>query len=258
MKKTLLVTAALCIAVMAAGCSKTEETSYATTMDTTAETAASETDISDETEGTETPASQHEVVVEDQSVTTLSDEAGEYVSVIPKLIVDGQEAEAINYDLKTSLTDKYQMEKDANSGYVTGYEMRYAWGMKGNIVSIVVIAGYIGEDGADYAVFNYDVDNMTALNGDEVVERLGMSVDGFFESVANVYRTYWEKEPWLGADYNDMLERSISVIDFEHVKPFITPSGHTGFAGYIYTPTQSAEGYACFDMEDCVRERFAG
>ncbi|MBR2523667.1 MAG: hypothetical protein IKE53_04420 [Clostridiales bacterium] len=258
MKKTLLVTAALCIAVMAAGCSKTEESSYATTMDTTAETAASETEISDETEGTETPASQHDVVVEDQSVTTLSDETGDYSSTIPKLIVDGQEAESINYELKSTLTEKYSMEKDANSGYVTGYEMRYAWGVKDNIVSIVVIAGYIGDDGADYAVFNYDLDNLTALSGDEVVERLDMSVDEFFDSVANVYRTYWENEPWLGEAYNDMLDRSISVIDFEHVKPFITPSGHTGFAGYIYTPSQSAEGYACFDMDDCVREGFAG
>jgi len=266
MRKTTIITAALCASFLMAGCNKTAETSQSTsdTAATSAETSAvtssdtSETETTPSVTGTsETNAPEHNITVEDQVSKTLSDQYGEYTNTIPKIIIDGKEAEEINASLKSYLEKTYPMDEDKKEKVVTGYRLRYTWGVKDNIISVIMIAGFVDEEGTLYEIFNYDADTLTALSGSEVVQRLGMTDKEFFDKTADAYKQYWDTEPWLGNEYKDLLEKSISVIGYDKVTPFITPNGDTGSAGYIYIPAQISEGVHCFDLDTLKAEYFS-
>ncbi|SCW57628.1 hypothetical protein SAMN02910456_01943 [Ruminococcaceae bacterium YRB3002] len=261
MNKKALLSAALCMALLAsaAGCSETKETSESVsdTTQASAVTSGAESSAAD-TEATADPAghSDHQISVEDLSSTTLSDNYGNYTTVIPKLVVDGQEAVEINTAMSSYLLKNYPMHMSESGDIVEGYDLSYDWGSRDNIVSIIVIAGFIGEDGARYEIFNYDVDTLTQLEDSEMVSRMGMTDQEFFKKTSDVYEKYWDTEPWLGIDNKDLLERSIAAINYDNVTPFITPNGNYGVAGLIYTPSQIFESVHCFNFATMESEYF--
>ena len=101
----------------------------------------------------ETPVSTYKVEVADQSVTTFRDNNGdEYKTIIPKLIVDGKDADSINAALRDHINKNHPLTQ--NEYGVNGEETRYAWGVRGDIVSIVVIASEtFTDDLVDYPVY---------------------------------------------------------------------------------------------------------
>ncbi|MBP5262232.1 MAG: hypothetical protein J6Z43_08920 [Clostridiales bacterium] len=249
-KRTIAITLALVMTMSAAAACQKEPDTDASVSIITSESSESSADTTPSEETTEaTSASSHQIVVEDSTIATLTDTTGEFTSVIPKLSIDGQEATDINYNMKTYIEEKYTMQVDANSGFVTGYQVSYYWGVKDNIISIVIKASYIGEDGATYEAFNYDADRVWPMEASSVVAQLGMTDDEFFGKTADAYRNYWNTQPWLGAEYNDLLEQSISAIGYGEVTPFIAPNGDIAVAGTIYTPTQTYQSVKCFDLD---------
>ena len=238
MRKTAILSFALCLALLATGCSKTAEISESIP-----------DDLPEESEITEEVSDDVRVTVEELTRITQTDKNGQYISVYPKLIVDGQEASEINESIKDYLVETYPMEPDPMGKYITGYQVRYAWGVKDNIVSIVAIASFLEEDGSVYEVFNYDIDTLEALDDDEVVSALGMTDQDFFDKTEEVYRNYWNTEPWLGSEYNSMLEQSIDAIGYDKITPIILSNGDIGVLGYLYTPTQIVEMERCFDLD---------
>ena len=206
---------------------------------------------------TEAPAaSTHRVEVADQSVTTLKDNnGGEYKTIIPKLIVDGKEADSINAALRDHINRNHPLTQDEYG--VNGEETRYAWGVRGNIVSIVVIASETFTDGIGYDVFNYNVDTLQAAGNDEVIKAFGMTADEFCGKVAEAYRAFWNGRPYLQENMSD-LDRSIGEISLANASPFITPAGAPGAAGHIYvTGSQFPESVKCFNLETLEIEYFA-
>ena len=206
---------------------------------------------------TEAPAaSTHRVEVADQSVTTLKDNnGGEYKTIIPKLIVDGKEADSINAALRDHINRNHPLTQDEYG--VNGEETRYAWGVRGNIVSIVVIASETFTDGIGYDVFNYNVDTLQAAGKDEVIKAFGMTADEFCGKVAEAYRAFWNGRPYLQENMSD-LDRSIGEISLANASPFITPAGAPGAAGHIYvTGSQFPESVKCFNLETLEIEYFA-
>lgn len=205
-----------------------------------------------ETSEAEVPA---HVEVTDQLVMTLADDSGdEFIMIIPKLIVDGKEATAINAALKEFVEQNHPLEKtsymdgDTEKWYVVGEETSYEWGVKGNMVSIVIQADETFTDGFCYDIFNYNVDTLEAASNEEVIKAFGMTVDEFDGKVADAYRAYWNSSTYL-QEYMADLDKSIDAIP-TNVTPFVTPDGNAGAAGLIYiSGSQFPEKIKCFDLE---------
>lgn len=218
----------------------TEETSATETTAEESETTASET----ETEATDAPAEGHVVEVTEVVAATMKDVNGiEYQTVIPKLTVDGQETTEINESLGSYIQDTYQLEE--NGDYVDGYETSFSYGVKDNMVSIVISANYLTEDFGVSEVYNYDLDTLTELENSEVVKRLGMSDDEFFGKVEDVYTAYCEKINAFD------LDKSIELIGYDKVKPYITSDGNIGVLGcLVYSEGQQFDGetFRCFEL----------
>ena len=205
---------------------------------------------------TEVPAPAHSVEVADQSVTTFQDNnGGEFKTIIPKLVVDGREADSVNADLRDHINRNHPLTQ--NESGVNGEETRYAWGVRGNIVSIIIIASETFTDGVGYDIFNYNADTLQAASNDEVIKSLGMTADEFCGRVADAYRAFWAGRPYLQENTSD-LERSIGTISSDNVIPFITSDGNPGAAGRIYvTGSQFPESVKCFNLDTLEIESFA-
>ncbi|MBQ3704641.1 MAG: hypothetical protein II885_18160 [Oscillospiraceae bacterium] len=203
----------------------------------------------------ETPVSTYKVEVADQSVTTFRDNNGdEYKTIIPKLIVDGKDADSINAALRDHINRNHPLTQDEYG--VNGEETRYEWGVRGNIVSIVVIASETVTDGVGYDVFNYNADTLRAASNDEVIKSVGMTADEFCSKVAEAYRAFWDSRPYLQENMSD-LDKSIGAISLANVTPLITPDGNPGAAGRIYvTGSQFPESVKCFDLDTLEIESF--
>ncbi len=216
------------------------ETSATETTAEESETTASET----ETEATDAPAEGHVVEVTEVVAATMKDVNGiEYQTVIPKLTVDGQEATEINETLGSYIQKTYPLEE--NGDYVDGYETSFSYGVKDNMVSIVISANYLTEDFGVSEVYNYDLDTLTELENSEVVKRLGMSDDEFFGKVEDVYTAYCEKINAFD------LDKSIELIGYDKVKPYITSDGNIGVLGcLVYSEGQQFDGetFRCFEL----------
>ncbi|MBR3468255.1 MAG: hypothetical protein IKH28_00930 [Lachnospiraceae bacterium] len=219
------------------------------------ETSSSETGSSSETASTSEQADPAHVEVTTQLEMMLTDDNGnEFRMIIPKLIVDGKEATAINAALKEFVEQNHPLEKtsymdgDTEKWSVDGEETSYEWGVKGNMVSIVIQADETFTDGFRYDIFNYNVDTLEAASNEEVIRAFGMTVDEFNGKVADAYRAYWNSSTYL-QKYMADLDKSIDAIP-SNVTPFVTPDGGAGAAGLIYNSgSQFPERIKCFDLE---------
>ena len=226
------------------------------------ESSASETEAGSTAWATETPVSTHEVSVTDLSVTTITNDTGYEVTVIiPKLIVDGVEAESVNEALKDHINKEHAPKQetgaDGETIYMDGENTRYAWGVRGNIVSIVIIASETFTDGVRYEVFNYNADTLQAAGNDEVIKSFGITEDEFYGRVADAYTAWWDGTEWLKDADRSSLDESINAISSKAV-PFVTPDGGAGALGLILNLpySQFPEMTMGFDLDTLEREYF--
>lgn len=232
MKKIAIVSAALCLMILAAGCTSNTKA------------AAGESPVSSDSVTAEDIAPSHEITVEDLTRNVVSRGEIDYISSCPKLIVDGVEATEINAAISEHVQEAYPLEFDGE--YVDGYETIYKWGTNGNTVSIVVYALYVSEDYYTVEVYNYDLDTLEPLEDTEVAKRLGMTDEEFFDRTAEIFTSRY-------SDVRDIdLARSIAQIDYYNITPYITPEGNPGVAACIYYAQDSQfcgmESMRCFDL----------
>ncbi len=173
---------------------------------------------------------------------------------MPMLIVDGKEADAINVALRDYINKNHPLTQ--NEYGVNGEETQYAWGVRGDIVSIIIIASETFTDGVGYDVFNYNADTLQAAGNEEVIKAFGMTADEYCGKVAEAYRAFWNGRPYLQENMSD-LDKSIGAISLANVTPLITPDGNPGAAGRIYvTGSQFPESVKCFDLDTLEIESF--
>ena len=263
MKKFILTTALLTVGcVVLSACnisintgkttSLTEETPATSEATTEATAASSDTSASDTSE----TAAVHKIEVADLSRVTLSDDYDEYVTKVPKLIVDGEEATAINMEMNNYILKNYTIEMDNVEKRVMGDVVDYVWGHQGNIVSIILKISNVNEDGTRYDFFNYNVDTLERVSNDEILAAFGMDSATMKTKLADAYKAWWDSEEWLKEFKND-LQKSIDNIKDDNVTVFICPEGHISAAGTIYTSgAQIPESTKCFDLETNTVEYF--
>ncbi|MBQ1744982.1 MAG: hypothetical protein II046_08600, partial [Clostridiales bacterium] len=120
MKKTAIISTALCLSLLAAGCTSNEPTQGTEPSVTTEASITTEAETSSETT-TEPAKAEHQVTVEEVVLLSSKEGAFEYKSVVPKIIVDGKEATEINEALSNYIQQAYPLEMDGDhaSGMAT-------------------------------------------------------------------------------------------------------------------------------------------
>ena len=187
----------------------------------------------------EQSSSSHEVAVE-TVIEKKSDDG--YTQIIPKLIVDGKEATEINEELKKYIHDNYQLDiLDDGSG--NGVATSLEWGVKDNVVSIVIHASETFTDGFSNDVFNYDVDSLKALGGSEVVKAFGMTDDDFLGKTKDAVTKYCNGDNNKG-EYD--LDRTLEAVNYTDCTPYALPDGSPAVAARIYLPSGSQ--FESFEM----------
>ena len=232
MKRIVILSTALCLALLAAGCTSnepTQGTELTTTTTTTAEATESKTTTTDETV-IEPSASAHQVNVE--TVVLLSSKEGdvEYTSVVPKITVDGKEATEINDQLKSYIQKEYPMQMDGDRA--DGMATKLAWGVKDNILSIVIYASETFTDYATFDVFNYDLDTLKVADDSAVLLAFGIKDEDFLSQTTEIVKASCTER---GYD----LEKSLAAVNFDKCSPFVTPDGTLGVAANFAYPADS-------------------
>ena len=247
MKRVTILSTALCLSLMATGCfgSLNTPASESGNQPTDAPTAEETTEApSAESETSGDVKVSHEVNVETVTIMTYSDGVNELVNVVPKIIVDGEEATEINASLSDYIQKTYPMEK--NGDYVDGWSTKIKWGANENTVSIIIYASDTSTDYYTCEVFNYDLDTLTELDDHEVTKRLGMTDEEFFSKTEAIVKKYCDD----GRAYDP--DKSLEAVNYDKATPFITPDGNPGVSVcLIYsqdTQFMGAEGVRCFNM----------
>ncbi len=255
MKKTTILSTVLCLALIASGCngnkeapsseSKASETSAAASEETTEETTEATTEeTTEETEASKAEGTSYDIKVEDVK-TTLSDDYGEYKRILPKLIVNGEEATEINNEIASYMDENFPLD-DRYGDNLDGFETNYNWGVKDNTLSFIINANYISEDYGDHVIFNYDLDTLKPIEDSEVTSRFGLTDEELFSKTAEIYTEYFSDREYID------VEKSIEIIGYDKITPFVTPDGNTGVAGAIVAGEGSqfagSESLCCFDL----------
>lgn len=217
MKKITIVSAMLCMSLLASGCTGKPKTlsSQAHVSNSTAVTTEAVT--------TKAATGSHTVSVEELSKDSYTDEYNDtYTSVYPKIIVDGKEAAEINESLKSFIQKTYPLRTKTEYGYLEGYEITYSWGANANTISVIIRVSAIKSDYYTNEVFNYDLDTLKTIDDSEVVKRLGMTDDEFFSKTAEVLK----KE--MGENRTFDLDKTLSSLNYDKLTPMITPDGNPG------------------------------
>lgn len=241
MKKTAIVSAVLCLSLMAAGCTHNGPNPSSEPTATSATAAPTETTETSEETTVEPANATHQVTVE--IVTLQSSKDGEYNQVVPNVIVDGKEAMDINNVLSSYIQKEYPL--DIFDDHAEGMATRLYWGVKDNVLSIVIFASETFTDYYTYDVFNYDIDTLKGIDNSEAVKSLGMTEEEFFSKTSEIVNSYC-------TDYGYDLEKSLQAVNFDKCKPFVMPDGTVGVAASIAYPADSQFGGGdstrCFNL----------
>ena len=241
MKKTAILSTALCLSLLAAGCTSNEPTQGTEPSATTETSVTTEAETSSETT-TEPAKAEHQVTVEEVVLLSSKEGAFEYKSVVPKIIVDGKEATEINEALSNYIQQAYPLEMDGD--HASGMATRLAWGVKDNIISIVIYASETFTDYFNYDVFNYDLDTLKGADDSAVIQCFGMTDEDFFSKTKDAVKDYCTK-------FQYDTEKSLAAVNYEKTTPFITPDGNLGVAASIAYPEDSqfsGDSTRCFDL----------
>ena len=254
MKRTAVLSTALCLALIASGCAYNQsvsagessvETSLETTVVETTEVVTSETQTETTSEETVwTFKSSHDVRVETVTLQRLDDGNYTFATLVPKIFVDGKEASEINSFLNEYIQKNYPLRIEDN--YADGMSETFDCGVKDNILSIHISASATDCDYFTGEVLNFDLDTLKQLENSEVTKLLGMTDDAFLSKATDIVKAACKDS---GYD----LDKSVALVKYDKVTAFIQPDGTIGVAATLVYSDQTQfvgmECVRCFNIE---------
>lgn len=192
--------------------------------------------------------SSHDVKVEAVAVRSFGKGDSKVSTIVPKISVDGKEATEINDYLSDYIQKKYPLKE--NGDYADGLYTRLRCGAKDNILSIIILASDTSSDYFTREVINYDLDTLKKLESSDVTKSLGMTDDAFFNKVKDIIKAACKDDAYD-------LDKSLALVNYDKVTPFILPDGTIGIsASLIYsdqTQFTGSECVRCFNMSSMER-----
>ena len=223
MRKVICVLLALIMMLSLAGCKNSEEnTEEMTTAETTAEPTTEEID--------------YDNLVVDAYSYEYENEEGEFKYKIPKINLSGDNFSKINdeiykiYSSDNGYDDIETYVKNVENGeYPIVYEIDYSWGVKDDVLSIVIEHRISNNGLTSYDVYNLDINDGSEISNSQVVALSGFSADEYDEKTKQAVGSYfWNNlahdgffEDEFGVkSFNDSLKRSLSSEYMDRRTPY--------------------------------------
>lgn len=164
---------------------------------------------------------------------------GEFFYAIPKINLEGENFSEINDeiyqiyssgdgsgDIESYLND---IENIDNNQYPDTYKIDYSWGIKDNVLSIVI--EYKSSIGGltYYDVYNLDINDGSKISNEQVVAVSGFSADEYNEKAKQAVGSFfWNSlaydglfnNEWAVTSFNDSLKRSLSSEYIDRRTPY--------------------------------------
>ena len=206
-----------------ASCKNSEEnTEEMTTAETTAEPTTEEID--------------YDNLVVDAYSYEYENEEGKFKYKIPKINLSGDNFSKINdeiykiYSSDNGYDDIETYVKNVENGeYPIVYEIDYSWGVKDDVLSIVIEHRISNNGLTSYDVYNLDINDGSEISNSQVVALSGFSADEYDEKTKQAVGSYfWNNlahdgffEDEFGVkSFNDSLKRSLSSEYMDRRTPY--------------------------------------
>ena len=193
-------------------------------------------------------------LVEDAYSHSLSN--GEYCYHVPKFVLSGDKANALNQEIYNELYNKVQTEalvSYEDYGYPWLCYMVYAWGKQGNIASTIVQTDYDSPHVTRY-IYNVCTDTGEKATDAQVLAACGMNEQQYLAAVNETVAVFMEDlykqwEPYVGAEWSrELVNNTLADISMETAKPFINEKGNLSANVFTYSPAGDEYEYYMFDL----------
>lgn len=189
-----------------------------------------------ETEKKEPESIDYENAVTDAFSYEHKNEEGEFKYRIPKINLSGDNFSKINdeiYEIYSSNNGyddiETYVEEIENGEFPLVYEIDYSWGVKDDVLSIVIEHRISNNGLKSYDVYNLDINDGTEISDEQIVALSGLTVDEYNEKSQQAVGSYfWNNLTYDGifnseggvASFNDSLKRSLSSEYIDRRTPY--------------------------------------
>lgn len=178
----------------------------------------------------------YDKLVTDAYSYEYENEEGEFKYKIPKINLSGDNFSKINdeiykiYSSDNGYDDIETYVKNVENGeYPIVYEIDYSWGVKDDVLSIVIEHRISNNGLTSYDVYNLDINDGSEISNSQVVALSGFSADEYDEKTKQAVGSYfWNNlahdgffEDEFGVkSFNDSLKRSLSSEYMDRRTPY--------------------------------------
>ena len=235
---------------------ETTPTSTATTASTETTTEATTAPTESTTEPTEITTEPVEVIdfdnlVTDAYVDVIQHGEASYCYHIPQINLSGEGIAELNQKIYDHIygmmeTDVYSaMSEYGEPGL---YTIRYDWGLKDDLLSIVIRAGVYHYEWTDYFVYTASMDSREEVSAEEVYAVYGLTEDSYYALAREVLQSHWDERiaAMNGVDMEwiqTLVDATLAEENLEKNVPFINARGELCMVANIYSPA-GAEYYS--------------
>lgn len=182
-----------------------------------------------------------------------------YCYHIPRINLENDLAAETNQEIYDTLWARLEGSLYSsldNYGYPSIGNVAYCWGMKDDVLSVVV-----EESGAEYHwtgfyVYNISIETGRQISDEELLTAFGLDMDSFYELASEVLlknfeTSYTEREiEGMGRDlYDSLVADTLSEENMSKIRPYVGENGGLCMTAGVYCPAGAGYYLHAFDLK---------
>ena len=175
-------------------------------------------------------------LVTDAYVTTY----GQYCYHIPQVNLPDNRAEKFNYRVYTYLHGEIMNHVFTEYVEYNGPDlisMQYSWGVKGDLLSIIVEAQTGMNDLTNYYTYTISLKTGREVSAPELYAAFGLDEAGFYSTVENTMNRYWNNMSFSVSDafVQSCIDRTLAYENVHKTVGYINEKGELSLVANIYS-----------------------
>lgn len=132
--------------------------------------------------------------------------------------------------------------------------MTYAWGQKGDAVSVLIREGYYLNDWQEYQVFTVSAQTGSFLSKEELLAEYGLSMDEYMDRIVAVVEEYYYSDDMSFlfdggyASLSEYLNMTLALENMEAVRPYIATNGDLCVVMECYLPAGGGSTFKLLNL----------
>ena len=188
-------------------------------------------------------------LVNEAYTETYTDEFETHVWRIPKIMLSGDDVEAINHEIwETMFTGAISQNHEAiqhGDSFIPYGVIDYQWAVNGNTLSLFIAKRISHTHWDEYYAYNVDITTGNELSRDALINAHGYSLDEYYQLAKQVLGSqFWSS--WNRTDenfqnnyfvswFNEALKKTISKENIDESYPYINNKGELCIIGKVYS-----------------------